>query len=140
MKVLLDTNVIIAAFASRGLSADVLELCLSGHTVITSEHILSEVREKLTGKIALPATIADNVLAYLREYSILAVPLPVIDVECRDKEDLPILGAADATCGLSYNRRQGSARFRTIQRHPHRHTEAILGTPPGRPGSRMTAT
>lgn len=45
MKVLLDTNVIIAAFASRGLSADVLELCLSDHTVITSEHILSEVRE-----------------------------------------------------------------------------------------------
>ena len=71
MKVLLDTNVIIAAFASRGLSADVLELCLSGHTVIASEHILSEVREKLTGKIALPASIADNILAYLREYSIL---------------------------------------------------------------------
>ena len=96
MKVLLDTNVIIAAFASRGLSADVLELCLSGHTVIASEHILSEVREKLTGKIALPASIADNILAYLREYSILAVPLPVTDVECRDKEDIPVLGAADA--------------------------------------------
>jgi predicted nucleic acid-binding protein len=45
MKVLLDTNVIIAAFAARGLSADVLELCLSGHTVIASEHILSKVRE-----------------------------------------------------------------------------------------------
>jgi len=96
MKVLLDTNVIIAAFAARGLSADVLELCLSDHTVITSEHILSEVREKLISKIALPASIADNILAYLREYSILAVPLPVTDVECRDKEDLPVLGAADA--------------------------------------------
>lgn len=96
MKVLLDTNVIIAAFAARGLSADVLELCLSGHTVITSEHILSEVREKLTGKIALPASIADDIIAYLREYSVLAEPLPVTDVECRDKEDLPVLGAADA--------------------------------------------
>ncbi len=96
MKVLLDTNVIIAAFAARGLSADVLELCLSGHTVITSEHIFSEVREKLTGKISLPASIADDIIAYLREYSILAVPLPVTDMECRDKEDLPILGAADA--------------------------------------------
>jgi len=96
MKVLLDTNVIIAAFAARGLSADVLELCLSGHTVITSEHILSEVREKLISKIALPASIADDIIAYLRENSILAVPLPVTDVECRDTDDLPILGAADA--------------------------------------------
>jgi putative PIN family toxin of toxin-antitoxin system len=96
MKVLLDTNVIIAAFAARGLSADVLELCLSGHTVITSEYILSEVREKLTGKIALPASIADDIIAYLREYSILAVPLPVTDVECRDEDDLPVLGAAVA--------------------------------------------
>jgi putative PIN family toxin of toxin-antitoxin system len=94
MKVLLDTNVIIAAFAARGLSADVLELCLSGHTVIASEYILSEVREKLTGKIALPSSIADDIIAYLREYSILAVPLPVTDVECRDKEDLPVLGTA----------------------------------------------
>jgi len=94
MKVLLDTNVIIAAFAARGLSADVLELCLSGHTVITSEHILSEVRDKLTGKVAVPASIAEDIVSYLRENSVLAVQLPVTDVECRDKDDLPVLGAA----------------------------------------------
>jgi putative PIN family toxin of toxin-antitoxin system len=96
MRVLLDTNVIIAAFAARGLSADVFELCLSGHTVITSEHILSEVREKLIGKIALPAAITEDIIVYLRENAILVVPQPVNDVECRDKEDLPILGAAVA--------------------------------------------
>jgi putative PIN family toxin of toxin-antitoxin system len=94
MRVLLDTNAIIAAFAARGLSADVFELCLSGHTVITSEHILSEVREKLIGKIALPAPIAEDIIVYLRENAVLAVPQPVNDVECRDKEDLPVLGAA----------------------------------------------
>jgi len=96
MKVLLDTNVIIAAFAARGLSADVYELCLSSQTVITSEHILSEVREKLTGKIDLPASIAEDIIAYLRENTVLAIPQPVNDVECRDKEDLPVLGAAVA--------------------------------------------
>ncbi len=96
MKVLLDTNVIIAAFAARGLSADVFELCLSSQTVITSEHILSEVREKLTGKIALPESIAEDIIAYLRENAVLAVPQPVTDIECRDKEDLPVLGAAVA--------------------------------------------
>jgi len=94
MKVLLDTNVIIAAFAARGLSADVFQLCLSSQTVITSEHILSEVREKLTGKISLPASIADDIIAYLKETAVLVDPQPVTDVECRDKEDLPVLGAA----------------------------------------------
>ena len=54
MRVVLDTNVIIAAFATRGLSADVFELCLSDHTVIISEHILSEAHEKLIDKIAYP--------------------------------------------------------------------------------------
>jgi predicted nucleic acid-binding protein len=59
-------------------------------------HPFRSWRKKLTGKIVLPASIADDIIAYLREYSIIVAPLPLTDVECRDTDDLPILGAADA--------------------------------------------
>jgi predicted nucleic acid-binding protein len=45
MRIVLDTNVIVAAFAARGLCADVFEVCLENHTIIISEFILSEVEK-----------------------------------------------------------------------------------------------
>lgn len=56
MRVVLDANVIIAAFAARGLCEAVLELCLSDHDIIVSRHLLDEVRRHVVGKIKLPHT------------------------------------------------------------------------------------
>jgi len=54
MKVVLDTNVIVAAFATRGLCAAVFQLCLTKYRIVLSEYILSEVAEGLANKIRLP--------------------------------------------------------------------------------------
>jgi len=43
MRVLLDTNVILAAFASRGLANAVFELCLEKHEIIISEYTLPAI-------------------------------------------------------------------------------------------------
>jgi len=43
MKVVFDTNVIFSAFAARGLAQAAFELCLEKHTIVISEHILSEL-------------------------------------------------------------------------------------------------
>lgn len=90
MRIVLDTNVIIAAFATRGLCADVLELCLSGHTLVISEFILSEIREKLSEKLHLPESVIHEIISYLQDNSEIVVPDQSVESICRDK-DLLIL-------------------------------------------------
>ena len=53
MRVVLDSNVIVAAFASRGLCESILELCLDSHEVVLSEGLLAETRKNLSKKIKL---------------------------------------------------------------------------------------
>ncbi|MBI5815729.1 MAG: putative toxin-antitoxin system toxin component, PIN family [Nitrospinae bacterium] len=94
MRVVLDTNVIIAAFASRGLCAEVLEVCLANHTIVTSEFILAEVERNLAKKIRLPGSVVDSTMKYLREIPEVAVPAHVENIKCRDKDDIKIIGTA----------------------------------------------
>lgn len=94
MRVVLDTNVIIAAFAARGLCAEVFEICLSDHTVVLSEHILSEIHEKLIKKVRLPQNTVQNVIDYLRDTAEVVEPEPVDESVCRDKDDVKIIGTA----------------------------------------------
>ena len=54
MKVIPDTNVIIAAFATRGLCSAVFELCLDRFDIVLSEEILKETFTHLNRKIKLP--------------------------------------------------------------------------------------
>ncbi len=42
MRVFLDTNVLVAAFATRGLCEDVLLTMLSEHDLIIGTHVLAE--------------------------------------------------------------------------------------------------
>ena len=44
MKVVLDTNVLIAAFITKGVCSELLEHCLRRHEIIMSEFILDEFR------------------------------------------------------------------------------------------------
>ena len=80
MKVVLDTNVIVAAFAARGLCAEILEVCLENHSIVISEHIVSEVEKNLVKKIRLPKKIARSIADYLRDVPEIVKPEPVISV------------------------------------------------------------
>lgn len=94
MKIVLDTNVIVAAFAARGLCADVFEVCIENHTIIISEFILSEVEKTLSRKIGLPKTTATTIIKYLREVSEYVTPEKIDTSACRDKDDVKIIGTA----------------------------------------------
>jgi predicted nucleic acid-binding protein len=50
VRVLLDTNVLIAAFIARGTCHEVLEYCVHEHEMVTSGFILDEVHEALVKK------------------------------------------------------------------------------------------
>jgi len=63
LKVFLDTNVLVAAFATRGLCADVLRLILVHHELVTSAVVVEELQRVLSDKLRLP----DDVVARARE-------------------------------------------------------------------------
>ena len=96
MRVVLDTNVLLAAFAARGLCEAVLEVCVTAHQIVLSEHILTELRRHLSAKLKMPAGKAGEIVKFLREQSELVRPSSVPDTACRDRSDLPVLGTAVA--------------------------------------------
>ena len=51
MKIVLDANVIIAAFASRGLCESIFELCLESHELSLSNFLLNEIETNLVNKL-----------------------------------------------------------------------------------------
>lgn len=101
MKVVLDANVLVAAFGARGLCEAVYQTCLVEHTVVTSEHILREVRRALREKFKLSAAYADEIMALIRENALIVKLAEVSKDACRDPQDLPVLGtllAGEAHC------------------------------------------
>lgn len=96
MRVILDSNVVIAAVAARGLCESLLELCLEHHEIILCEGILKEIEEKLTGKLRVALPVAEQYLDVLRNNASLYEPKPVKRDVCRDPNDRMILGLAIA--------------------------------------------
>lgn len=96
MKVVLDTNVLFATFATRGLCDALLGACLQSHEVMLSEHILGELQEHLAAKLKMPQSLLRAIDRLLREQSLLVEPLPLPRSACRDSNDLPVLGTAVA--------------------------------------------
>jgi putative PIN family toxin of toxin-antitoxin system len=96
VKVVLDTNVILAAFATRGLCESVMAVCLDRHDVYLSEHILSEVAEHLADKFKMPTARVRGIVAFLRLHATIVKPSELPANTCRDEDDLPILGTAVA--------------------------------------------
>lgn len=97
MRVFLDTNVLVAAFATRGLCADVVRLTLAAHEMIVSETVLTELGRNLGRKIGLPEREVRTIVSFFRQES-TAAPPAVPKEPVRDPRDAPILAAAIA-CG-----------------------------------------
>jgi putative PIN family toxin of toxin-antitoxin system len=96
VRVVLGSNVLIAAAATRGLCEAIVELCLEQHEIVLGEGILAEVEEKLTGKLKVPAAIAREYLKLLRGSAEIMKPAQVERGACRDPEDLMVLGLIEA--------------------------------------------
>ena len=96
MKIVLDANVIIAAFASRGLCESLMEVCLNEHEILLCDELLEEILRNLRLKIKLPAKIVENIGDLLLEQVSMVNPAPLATDICRDPDDVKILGLAVA--------------------------------------------
>ena len=94
MKVVLDSNVIIAAFAARGLCADLFEHCLYEQTIILSKAILEEIKGNLSKKIKVPKAKINDVIKLLSVQTEIVNPVNLPKDTCRDSNDPMVIGTA----------------------------------------------
>jgi len=91
MKIVFDTNVILSALISQGISFRVLDICIDKHQLFISPWIIHEVLLKLDTKLHTPKSEIERVNLFL-DYVFINInpdgPLPTI---CRDKDDNNIL-------------------------------------------------
>ncbi|MGQ0646792.1 MAG: putative toxin-antitoxin system toxin component, PIN family [Gemmatimonadaceae bacterium] len=87
MRVCLDTSVLVAAFATRGLCADVLRTVLAEHDLVIGEVVLAEVRRVLASKFKV---LPDRIQAIEAVFA----PFPSVPKPSRPSE-LPIREVAD---------------------------------------------
>ena len=87
---------IVSAFATRGLSADVMRLVLSEHELVTSRTVLEEVERVLSKKFAVPPELVAEALELLERHTVAAeAPAPEAS-PVSDETDARILAAAIA--------------------------------------------
>lgn len=93
MRVVFDTNVIVAGLAVRGLCHELIELHLPLHEPILSKDLWSELLSTLRDKLGLqPAELP--FLDLYRRHSTWVEPSPLACRVCRDPDDDRVLAAA----------------------------------------------
>jgi len=94
MKIVLDTNIYIAALVSKGLCAEVYQYCLQYHELVLSDYILEEIQRNLIRKFGQSASDVSEALEILTEGVLKVTPQPLDKPVSRDSLDDPILGTA----------------------------------------------
>ena len=99
MRVALDTNVLVSAFTTRGLCADVLAVVLGEHQLVLGEKVLGELNRVLEEKMRMPRDSVDEAHAFLRQEAAVISQGADVVAEIRDPDDAEVL--AEAVGGLA---------------------------------------
>ena len=95
MKVVCDTNVLIAGMVAEGLCRDVVKRRLLGVELITSRALLDELARTLRRKFSTDPEEVPLLKAY-RERATLVRPVALPSPVCRDRDDDKVLATAVA--------------------------------------------
>lgn len=95
MRVVIDTNVLIAAVVADGLCRDLVRMRLRPHTIVTSKPLLEELRRTLRRKFKSDPDQLPLVGA-LRKEAEIVTPASLDERVCRDKDDDVVLATAVA--------------------------------------------
>jgi putative PIN family toxin of toxin-antitoxin system len=95
MRIVLDTNIYIAAFLSRGLASEVLRLGERGEIELyASPGILKELETRLTDKLKQDKSYIKGYVTHISKSVKLVIPNKKIDVITKDPDDNKILECA----------------------------------------------
>jgi uncharacterized protein len=94
VRVFLDTNVLVSAFATRGLCADVMRGVLAEPTLVTGDVVLRELRRALRTKLKVPPDTVEAIEGFLREHEVVPRPKAPHELPVRDPDDRWVLTSA----------------------------------------------
>ena len=101
MRVVLDTNVLIAAFISRGVCHQVFEQCAIHHELISAAELVEELKDKLVTKFRYSEEDIAAVTQLVQSRTQIVIPVSLKESVCRDPDDDVVLATAvagDVTC------------------------------------------
>jgi putative PIN family toxin of toxin-antitoxin system len=93
VRVFLDTNVLASALTTRGLCAELFEVVLQSHELLTSDSVLRELERILPGKLGQSEEVTKGFIDLLHSHALLVTsehPFPPLP----DADDEPIVAAA----------------------------------------------
>lgn len=96
MRVFLDTNVLVSAFATRGLCADVVRHVLAEHDLVVAEVVIAELRRVLKTRLGLPDDVIADIEQLLHDREVVPKPARPSPVKLRDPADRWVLASAIA--------------------------------------------
>lgn len=94
MRVVLDTNVLIAAFIAHGTCHEILENCIYHYEIVGSSFLLDEFRRNLIRKFGYTKPEAGEAERLLCSRMTLVEPQALEAPACRDPDDDMVLGTA----------------------------------------------
>ncbi len=94
MRVVLDSNVISAAFSAQGLCHLLFEVILQTHEFVLSPELLKEIEKCFIQKIKLPEKRTKEIINLIKFNSIFLNDEPSLGLICRDPEDIKVLSLA----------------------------------------------
>lgn len=94
MRVFLDTNVLVSAFISRGISADIFRIIIKEHNLILGDVVISELKRILSDKLKMSPSMVNNIVNFLNSFEIINYSGEKSPYKLRDKDDEKILALA----------------------------------------------
>lgn len=95
MKVFLDTNVLASALTTRGLCAELFEVVLQSHELLTSDPVLRELERILPGKLGQSEEVTEGFINLLHTHALLVTTQPPFP-PLPDPDDEAIVASAIA--------------------------------------------
>jgi uncharacterized protein len=94
VRVYFDTNVVLAAFATRGLCADLFAHVLLEHELLVGEVVIRELRSKFRIKLKLSKNALDEIETLLRDQTVVKTPANHLSLGISDPDDEWIVAEA----------------------------------------------
>lgn len=94
MRVSLDTNVLVSAFTTRGICADLLAVVLAEHRLVLGEKVLEELGRVLREKMRMPENSVVEADAFLRQEAAVISKGARVEVPIRDPDDVEVFAQA----------------------------------------------
>ena len=94
MRVFLDTNVLISAFITRGLSSEIFRLIVKEHHLVIGDIVINEFKRILLKKFKIQQNEVDEILDFLKSFEKCPYSGEKSPIQLADKDDEKVLDNA----------------------------------------------